>query len=134
MEPTLEVKDQFLVNKLSYLFSRPSRGDIVLLEAPYLKKDMIKRVIGMPGDNFSIDGGQVYIDGEPLEEEYTSYEYPEKIFMCDTIKEFTIPRDEYFVMGDNRDLSRDSRDWLEDPGLQSSTVSGDSIKGKVLIF
>jgi signal peptidase I len=109
MEPTLKIGDRVLVNKLSYDFHDVNRGDIVVFSSPPGEdnpevKDLIKRVIGLPGETVEGHDGRVYINGNPLKEPYlpagttTSAFAPEKI-----------PPNHLWVMGDNRSNSKDSR-------------------------
>jgi signal peptidase I len=110
MEPTLLIGDRILVNKLSYHLHGVSRGDIVVFSTPPKElsdpsiKDLVKRVIGLPGETISSSGGRVYIDGKPL---------PEPWLPAGTvttgIATQKIPANQYFVMGDNRSDSQDSR-------------------------
>jgi signal peptidase I len=112
MEPTLEKGDRVLVNKLSYDLHDINRGDIVVFELPPEKvgadgiKDLIKRVVGLPGEVIETRDGIVYIDGERLDEPYL----PEGTLTDQPpIERQTVPEDHIFVMGDNRDNSADSR-------------------------
>ena len=109
MEPTLRIGDRVLVNKLSYKVHDINRGDIVVFERPKDEppdaiKDLIKRVIGLPGETVSTQNGQVYIDGRPLDEPYLPAGT-----VTDNLPPTKVPDDEVFVMGDNRGDSRDSR-------------------------
>ena len=118
MEPTLEEGDRVLVNKLSYDLHDIRRGDIVVFELPPDKvgsdgiKDLIKRVIGLPGDVIETRDGVVYINDRRLDEPYL----PEGTLTGDpangnnpAIERQTVPEGTVFVMGDNRDNSHDSR-------------------------
>lgn len=113
MEPTLEVDDRLVVEKISYHFNPPKRGDIVVFWPPDTvvlqqqgRRDaFIKRVIGLPGDIVEVSDSTVFINGEPLDENYikSSPEYtwgPEEV-----------PEDSYVVFGDNRNSSYDSHSW-----------------------
>ncbi len=122
METTIMVGDKIIGNRLAYLFSDPDRGDIVIFEYPdNPEEDYVKRIIGLPGETVTFVDGKVYIDGEELKEDY--------INGMETIPEdqdtFTVPENCYFMMGDNRDDSWDSRYWV------NSYVHEDAIKGKV---
>lgn len=110
MESTLEISDRLLVNKLSYEFGDVERGDIVVflkpdsLASPY--DDLIKRVIGLPGDTVEGRENQVFVNGEAIAEPYLDAGV--------TIRDFApveVPADHVFVMGDNRTNSTDSRSF-----------------------
>jgi signal peptidase I len=124
MEPTLQVGDRILVNKLSYDLHSVHRGDIVVFSRPPAEdcggpevNDLVKRVIGLPGDVLSLSGGYVYVDGKRLDETWlpqseqgittsgpgqTNYNLSQS---------YRVPANDYFVMGDNRTDSCDSRYW-----------------------
>ncbi len=135
MEPTLDIGQRVLVNRLSYsLGGDPSVGDIVVFHPPAgaemgnecgvpredgqpcpqpteerAETNFIKRVVAGPGDTLSIRDGVPIVDGEPLDEDYTR---PCRgLGGCDFPTEITIPPDHYFMMGDNRGGSDDSRYW-----------------------
>ncbi len=127
MYDTLEDGDNLWIDKLSYRFKDPERYDIVVF--PYQDSEVyyIKRIIALPGETIRIDEeGNIYINGEILEEEY-GYETitPSMIGRAD--KEIKLGEDEYFVMGDNRNESKDSR--FEDVG----NIHRDEFEGKVAI-
>jgi len=113
MLPTLEVNDRLIVEKISYRFTDPQRGDIVVFwpterlkeENPSLKDAFIKRVIGLPGETIEVQGGRVYVNGQPLRENYIAAE-PEYQWGPEVV-----PEDEYLVLGDNRNNSYDSHFW-----------------------
>lgn len=108
MKNTIMENDRLIGFRLSYLFSSPKRGDIIIFKYPDDEKiNYVKRVIGLPGDIVQIIHGKVYINDEPLEEPYIREP------MQDNQEELTyiVPEDSYFVMGDNRNNSKDSRYW-----------------------
>lgn len=99
-------------NKYVWRGDDPERGDIIIFEYPKDPSlDYIKRVIGIPGDKLEMRDKQLYRNGQPVVESYARHTdhatYPER----DSFKELTVPEDQYFVMGDNRDNSQDSRFW-----------------------
>ncbi len=118
MEPNLHEGQRLLVSKVAYAFGEPQRGDIIIFPPPGIEseKDYIKRVIGLPGDTVQIIDGTVYVNNVPLEEPYITNSGSG--FMT----EITVPVGEYFVLGDNRTNSSDSRSF--------GTVPGDTIVGK----
>jgi len=108
MEPNLHDGQYVLVNKTAYWFGRdPGRGDVIILDAPDDPDyDRIKRVIGLPGETVEVrPDGSVYIDGQYLEEPYLP---EDAIGRTGT---WTVPEGQYFVLGDNRSVSYDSRSW-----------------------
>lgn len=108
MVPTLEDGDQLICDKISYRFHNPERFDIIIFPYKYQKNTyFIKRVIGLPGETVRIDyDGNIYINGEILDEKYglEKMTYPGI-----AEQEITLGDDEYFVLGDNRNVSEDSR-------------------------
>lgn len=108
MLPRLEDQDRLFINKLAYRVGEIHRGDVVVFLYPHdHEKSYIKRVIALPGDALRIDHGQVYVNGKPVEESYVP-----KLFEDDRSQpEMTVPAHEYFVMGDHRSISSDSRDF-----------------------
>ena len=147
MMDTLLVGDYILVNKFIYGsevpftelrvpgFRDPHRGDIIVFKYPQdEKRDFIKRIIGTPGDRVQVRGHQVFVNGRPLGESYTkpldasaaergASAYCGYAYGCEPT---TVPPDSYFVMGDNRDNSQDSRYW--------GFVKRDKIKGKAFLI
>ena len=122
MYPTLNDSDNLLNAKALYLFTEPERGDIVVFDAPDAPgEDYVKRIIGLPNEEITISRGMVYIDGKLLNEPYLVSSYTEGEIRTE------IPEGFYFVMGDNRDISRDSR--TDDVGL----ISFDQINGKSIL-
>jgi signal peptidase I len=113
MEPTLTNDERIFINKFTYRFGLAgiARGDTVVFWYPQdLSKSYIKRVIGLPGDRVRVDGGQVYVNGQLLEEEYVPSINRDSVSWRDG-EEQTVPVDKYFVLGDHRSSSSDSRTW-----------------------
>jgi len=107
MEPRLEPQDRIFVNKFVYYFSGVKRADIVVFWYPKDKtKSFIKRVIGLPGETVEVRSGVVYLNGEELAEPYLAGE-----FDTDSYSLQVVPSEHYFVLGDHRNSSNDSRDW-----------------------
>ena len=106
MVPTLKYGDRVLVNKFIYRFTEPQRGDIIVFKSVEGDgQDLIKRVVGVPGDEIAVRGGTLFVNGEPQKEPYVNKKYPDKSFYAPT----TVPKDHVFAMGDNRANSQDSR-------------------------
>ena len=125
MENTIMTGDRLFGFRLSYLFSNPERGDIIIFKYPDNESvNYIKRVIGLPGETVTISDGKVYINHSetPLKEEYLKEEW---LVMNDNM-EFIVPEDCYFMMGDNRNNSKDSRYW------KNTFVSKDKILAKAI--
>lgn len=110
MEPTLHNQEYILVNKAAYVFHAPQRGDVIVFEyPPDPQVDYVKRIIAIPGDVISIVGEKVVVDGVTLSEPYVNPSDPFNPF--GSIFNRTLPPGNYFVMGDNRGNSSDSRQW-----------------------
>lgn len=119
MEPTLTSGEYVMVNRLSYRIGTPHRGDIIVFHFPGdPQEEYIKRVIGLPGDDILVRNGQVYINGQLLNESYINV----KINYTGT---WHIPDGQLFVLGDNRNNSSDSHDW--------GTVPMDYVVGKAVL-
>jgi len=110
MEPTLSDGDNLIVDKISYRFKEPERFDIIVFPFQYQKDTFyIKRIIGLPGETVQIDeDGNIYINGEILEESY-GREVIDADKLGIAAEPITLGEDEYFVLGDNRNHSSDSR-------------------------
>ncbi|HLG78796.1 MAG TPA: signal peptidase I, partial [Ktedonobacteraceae bacterium] len=110
MEPNLHNGELILVDKWSYLFHAPQRGDVVVFVAPRTpSQDYIKRIIGLPGDVITIQGTAVFVDGVKLDERYVDPARQGNPYAFKTISNLVVPPNEYWVMGDNRAGSCDSR-------------------------
>lgn len=106
MEPTLHNNERLIANKISYRFETPERGEIIIFRPPLeIKRNYIKRIIGVPGDKIEIANGEIYLNDKKLEESYVKNRSHEN--MSPTI----VPDDSFFVLGDNRPNSSDSRYW-----------------------
>ncbi|NMA96057.1 MAG: signal peptidase I [Clostridiales bacterium] len=105
MAPTIDERDRIIVIKLTKYFSKPKKGDIVIFKNPdNMKLNYVKRVIGLEGDKVQITEGQMLVNDVALDEDYIS----EPAFT--DFDSHIVPKDTIFVLGDNRNLSRDSRD------------------------
>ena len=105
---TLTAQERLIVSRLSYVLGDPQRGDVIVFQYPYdPQRDFVKRIIGLPGETVAINNGVVYIDDKPLPDESAYVEY----MSMETEPPVTLGDDEYFVMGDNRPGSSDSRSW-----------------------
>jgi signal peptidase I len=125
MMPALADRERIFINKFGYKLGLEeiSRGDLVVFRAPGEPgKSYIKRVIGVPGDTVRIDGGTVYVNGRPLREDYVPPQYRDTI----STPEVTVAENHYYVLGDHRASSSDSRAW----GL----VSRQSIYGRAVFI
>ena len=128
MEPTLQIGDRIVVSKLSVDFGTIHRGDILVFKAPAAVRtqcgddvaDLVKRVIGLPGDHLTSKGDTIYVDHVPLKQPWTHYEP-----LGRAIGNVTVPKNHYFMMGDNQPDSCDSRYW--------GTIPRSSVIGKAVM-
>ncbi|HEY1768232.1 MAG TPA: signal peptidase I [Terracidiphilus sp.] len=121
MLPRLEDRDRLFINKFVYHISSIERGDVVVFRYPRdPEKSYIKRVIAEPGDRLRIDHGQVWLNGKPLREDYVPARYRD----LRSMPEMVIPAESYFMMGDHRSISSDSREF--------GPVARDLIYGKAV--
>jgi signal peptidase I len=108
MLPMLEDQDRLFINKLAYRVGEIQRGDVVVFLYPHdHQKSYIKRVIALPGDDLKIEHGHVFVNGKELVEKYV----PPRFEDDRSLQETMVPDHEYFVMGDHRSISSDSRDF-----------------------
>ncbi len=125
MEPTIMIGDRIFGNRLAYINSDPERYDIIIFKYPDDEsRKFIKRVIGLPGDVIDIRDGDVYVNGEsvPLDDDFCAV--ADSTTQGNLTFPLTVPEDSYFVLGDNRLYSRDSRYW------DNPFVTKDEILGK----
>lgn len=114
MAPRFATGQYVLVNRMAYLVGTPQRGDVVVLHSPQeANTDLIKRIVGLPGETVAIHDGLVYIDGEPLNEPYLNAQPRYR-------GEWLLDEDEVFVLGDNRNNSRDSHNF--GPVVQTAVI------------
>jgi signal peptidase I len=112
MEPTLAVGDHYWVNRLTYRFHGPDRGDIIVFRSPVDEQTgFIKRVIAVSGDSIEIREKHVILNGKPLEEPYTEYKRAKEALEGDNLGPLKVPEGCVFVLGDDRDESFDSTTW-----------------------
>lgn len=113
MEPNFHDEEYILTDKISYRFHSPLRGDVVVFRAPKNREhEYIKRIVGLPGERIKITNGDVFINGQKIEEDYlekSTISYSGSFLRSG--EEFLISQGEYFVLGDNRPHSSDSREW-----------------------
>ncbi len=120
MEPTFHDGDRLVVDKLTYLLSDIDRFDVIVLRAPNQRgMDFIKRVIALPGESVQIREGRLYIDGRETSQEFLMSH------SSDTFGPKVVPEGEYFVLGDNRPYSNDSRSF--------GFIKRDSVRGKIRV-
>lgn len=108
MYPTLQINDRIMVNKLSYHLGDPSRGDVIVFKYPMdPSRDFVKRLIAVGGETIEIRDNVLYINGAPLSEGYL----PPDLVMKGDYGPVKVPEGTFFMMGDNRNSSDDSRSW-----------------------
>jgi signal peptidase I len=128
MEPTLQIGDRIVVSKLSVKLGTIHRGDILVFKAPKAVlgdcgdsvSDLVKRVIGLPGDHLTSKGNTIYVNSQPLAQPWTHKEP-----LSRSIGNVTVPANHYFMMGDNQTWSCDSRYW--------GSIPRSSVIGKALL-
>ena len=122
MKPNLNSHSYVLVNKLIYRFNTPRRGEVIIFQNPLdLSTDFAKRIIGLPNETITIENNKIYVNGKKLDEPYLSENIQTKLPSGILKKTYVIPSNQYFVLGDNRDNSNDSRDFGP---IQLDTIVG----------
>lgn len=115
MEPNFHNGEYILTDKISYRIHSPKRGDVIVFKSPQdpnNKIDFIKRILGVPGDTIKVQSGFIYLNGTKIEEDYVND--PGQVLPGRFLREnmeIEVPPGQYFVMGDNRNHSSDSREW-----------------------
>lgn len=123
---TLQNNEIMLVTKPEYLFGDPERGDVIICKYPERSENFVKRVMGIPGDVIEVRTNVVYRNGEALDEPYLT---PSRNVNGFSMEAFTLGEGEYFVMGDNRDNSHDSRNYYN--SRTPAAITRDMIVGHV---
>lgn len=110
MEPNFPDGEYLLTEKISYYRSDPKRGDVIVFKPPISEDEFIKRIIGLPGDTIMILNGKIFVNNNELKEDYIKVDSYPGNFLSEGEK-YEVPEGNYFVMGDNRPHSSDSRAW-----------------------
>lgn len=132
MAPTLPQGRHVFSEKFAYAFGDPRRGDIIVFDSPVQKdRGLVKRVIAVGGDTIEIRRKRVLVNGQELVEPYVQYVRPDEILVGDNLPPTVVPRGHVFVMGDNRDVSGDSRDWKAPSGEPAPFLPLDAVRGRV---
>jgi signal peptidase I len=136
MIDTLHDREYIVVSKVEYLMHPPERGDIVVFKPPSNGKDYyVKRIVGVPGDTVALVKGKVFVNGKEIDEPYL-YEgvttcVVARMSSCpNDNKAYVVPDGKYFVLGDNREGSSDSRSWRDSKNEELPFVERDNISGK----
>jgi signal peptidase I len=138
MMPNYLNAEYLLTEKVTYYLNKPQRGDVVVLKPPQMVSEgneFIKRIVGLPGERIKVFGGRVYINGKILNEPYiaSSVVTAGGTFLTDNV-DYTVPGDRYFLMGDNREHSSDSRYWGPVPLNLSPNSDLEGINGRAWLI
>lgn len=135
MEPTLPVGGHYFLNKSTFRWRSPRRGDIVVFPSPVAQVDLIKRVVALETEEVKLVNKQVIVNGQPLWEPYAQHTRPLEKLDGDDESYGRVPAGHVFVLGDNRDESGDSRDW-KDPqtGAPIHFVAVKDLRGTLVRF
>ncbi len=132
MSPTLSVGTHILVRKFLWDSYKPNRGDIIMFDSPMDRgRGLVKRVIAIEGDTIELRQKKVFLNGEPLSEPYAFFLNPREMYMGDTLASVAVPPGYLFVMGDNRDVSGDSRDWKNASGEHQPFLPASAVQAVV---
>lgn len=129
MEPTFKTGTLLVLDKLTLRMRAPRRGDILSFRSPVDAHDLIKRVIAVPGETVEMRGKIVWVSGQELDEPYAVHSRAEERLEGDNLGLLLVPENRFFVLGDNRDESKDSSVWKDAEGnpvrfLQSQLIQG----------
>jgi signal peptidase I len=131
MEPTLRVGTLMILDKWSLSGRRPRRGEIVSFRSPVAATDLVKRVIAVPGDTIEIRAKKVFVNDKPLSEPYAVHDRANEKLEGDDLGPLTVPAGDYFVLGDNRDESKDSSVWRSAAGERVYFLPASALQGIV---
>ncbi|MDE2144265.1 MAG: signal peptidase I [Elusimicrobia bacterium] len=131
MLPTLRVGRLMILDKWTLHFRGPRRGDIVSFRSPVGPEDLVKRVIGVPGDVIEIKAKKVFVNGAALDEDYIVHDRPDARLEGDDLGPLTVPQKSYFMLGDNRDESNDSTVWRKPTGERVYFLPASALQGYV---
>ncbi len=131
MEPTLTVGTLMVLDKLSLERRAPRRGEVISFRSPVDPEDLVKRVIAVPGDVVEIREKRVYLNGKPLFEPYAVHDRADERLEGDNLGPLTVPESSYFVLGDNRDESKDSSVWKTAAGERVYFTRAAALQGIV---
>jgi len=136
MQPTVNIGCRYLLEKLTYRFSKPKRNDVIAFPSPVLKNhSLVKRVIAVEGETLEIKNKDVYINDQKLFEDFAFHSRDTVLLVGDNLGPLQVPQNMVFVMGDNRDESEDSRDWKDlVSGSHIYFIPVNTIIGKLILF
>jgi signal peptidase I len=138
MMPNYQNAEYLLTEKVTYYLNKPQRGDVVVLRPPMVVSEgdeFIKRIVGLPGEQIKVQGGRVYINDKLLDEPYIGSDVMTNggTYLTDGVN-FTVPDAQYFLMGDNREHSSDSRYWGPVPLNLSPNSEKEGINGRAWLI